>query len=758
MLISKFARKSRLNQAARTSLALGTLLSSGCGLINKVAPGPGPHDTRTSYHDTVGMQISYPDVRDCANEVTAAARTSVSPLVAEDPSKIPTFDLTLADAVQMAMRQSPVVRELGGTLVTQPGFSQTIYDPSLAHANPQQGVEAALAAFDAQFAGQLFWNKQDQPNNIQTGGLGGIFTPQVFQGTTATYQTELSKRTAQGARFALRHVTLYDRNNRPFRAFPSDFTGWVEAEWRQPLMRGAGTEYNRIAGPSGIIGQYNGVLIARVNEEVALAEFEAAVIRLVNDVEQAYWELSANYRVLEASLRGRESALQTFQYQEVRLKVGAGRSDEEAQAQSQYFQFQAQVENALSGQQGLYASEQRLRYLLGMPPADGRLIKPITEPNDIRVVFDWESALTQALQRRVEIRRQRFNLKRREMELIAARLNRRPQLDFLGNYRWRGLGDNLIGGSGGELDNLFSEISGGQYQEWQAGMELTFPVGLRAASNAVAHARLLINREQAVLNETELRISHSLSDAVRRIGLTHSLLETNYNGFLADLRQVDVLRRRYRDGTDNINFFLQAQRQVVTSEIQFYRSLSDYNLAIRDLHREKGSLLAYSGVTLAEGPWASGAYRDAYEMGRFLNTRPNPEAVSVPNPVSSGPFDPSQPQSTIGGAMAVPDGIILQPETVQPETVQPEVIAPGKLDSVLKPSNQPRSLQVPLGAMSATQAQVSQASAAKVLDPMHALPTGETISAAPFEWTPAAVFQPIHVSTPGEMRRAAGNQ
>lgn len=740
MLIDKLARKSRLNRAARASLALGTLFSSGCGLINRVAPGPGPHDTRTSYHDTVGMQISYPDVRDCANEVAAVARTSASPLVAEDPANLPTFDLTLAEAVQLAVRQSPVVRELGGTLVTQPVFSQTIFDPSLAHANPQQGVEAALAAFDTQFSGQLFWNKQDRPSNVR--GIGAQFTPLVFQGTTATYQTELSKRTAQGAQFSLRHVTLYDRNNSPIRQFPSDFTGWVEAEWRQPLLRGAGTEFNRIAGPSGIIGQYNGVLIARVNEEVALAEFEAAVIRLVNDVEQAYWELSANYRVLEASLRGREAALQTFQYQEVRLKVGAGRSDEEAQAQSQFYQFQAQVEQALSGEQGLYASEQRLRYLLGMPPADGRLIKPVTEPNDIRVVFDWESALTQALQRRVEIRRQRFNLKRREMELIAARLNRRPQLDFLGNYRWRGLGDNLIGGSGGELDNLFGEISGGQYQEWQAGMELTFPVGLRAASNAVAHARLAISREQALLGETELRISHTLSDAVRRIGLTHSLLETNYNGFLADLRQVDVLRRRYRDGTDNINFLLQAQRQVVTSEIQFYRSLSDYNLAIRDLHREKGSLLAYSGVALAEGPWASGAYRDAYETGRFLNTRPNPEAVSVPNPVSSGPFDPSQPQSTMGGGMVVPNATVIEPELVQPQIEQPEMLQ-SPLELVPAPNSQ---------------TQTSTLQPPKMFDPMHAVPAGEAIAAEPFQWTPTAVFSPIHVSTPGEMRQATATQ
>jgi len=629
---------------------------------------PSPHDTRHSYHESVGLTIQYPDVEKCLTEVTEAAREALPPLIDEDPSSLPALELTLPEAVQLAVRQSPVIRELGGSIIAAPGFigfSSTIYDPALAHANPLGGVEAALSAFDAQYSTAMFWNKLDRPNNIT--GFVEQFTPFVFQGTTGTYQSELSKRTAQGGRFALRHVTLYERNNSPAREFPSDFTGWVEAEWRQPLMRGAGTQFNRIVGTSQIPGQYNGVLIARVNEDVALADFEAAVIRLVNDVEQAYWELSAAYRVLEATLRGRESALQTFQYQEVRLRVGAGRSDEEAQAQSQFYQFQAQVESALSGPLGLYSREQRLRYLLGFPAADGRLIKPTTEPSDARVVFDWESSLSQALQRRVEVRRQQFALKRRELELYAAQLNRRPQLDFLGNYRVRGLGDNLIGGRGGApLDNLTSEIIGGNYQEWQAGMELTLPVGLRAASNAVTHARLSLQRERALLNETQLRISHDLAESVRQIGLTHSLLETNYNGLKADLRQVDVLRRRYRDGTDNINFLLQAQRQVVISEVEFYRSLSNYNLAIRDLHREKGSLLAYNGVSLAEGPWAPQAYQDAYEKGRFLEVREHPESVLQPQPVTIGPFDPSEPQNS-------------QPAWV-PETGEWSAPAPG-LDS-----------------------------------------------------------------------------
>lgn len=599
------------------------------------------------------MQITYPEVAECANEVTQAAQAVVPPLVDEDPSKLPVYELTLAEAVQMAVRQSPVIRDLGGTVVTAPAAVTTVYEPSLAHTNPGLGVEAALAAYDAQYSGQLFWNKLDQPNNVISDPNAQFFAPSVYQGTTANYRNEIFKRTAQGGRFALRQATIYDRNNRPSRVFASDFNGWVEAEWRQPLMRGAGTQFNRIVGTPILPGQYNGVLIARVNEDVALADFEASVIRLVNDVEQAYWDLSAAYRVLEASIRGRESALQTFQYQEVRLKVGAGRSDEEAQAQSQFYQFQATVERALSGDGGLYALEQRLRYLLGLPAADGRLIKPVTPPSDTRVVFDWESALSQALQRRVEIRRQRFNLKRRELELYAAQMNRRPQLDFLGNYRVRGLGDHLFGTNDAPLNNLMSEFYSLNYQEWQAGMEMTFPIGLRAASNAVAHARLNLNRERALLSETELRISHNLADAVRRIGLAHSLLETNYNGLNADIRQVDVLRRRYRDGTDNINFLLQAQRQVTTSEVDFYRSLSAYNLAIRDLHREKGSLLAYNGVTLAEGPWVTDAYNDAYEIGRFLETRDDPSGVYRPEPLSSGPFDPATPQNTQGAGLPV---------------------------------------------------------------------------------------------------------
>ncbi len=638
---------------------------AGCGLIHRIPPGP--HDTRTSYHDDYAMRIEYPEVAECQTAVTTSAQSAIQPMALEDPSQLPTFEMTLDEAIRIAVQQSPRAGNRVGTVISQPGFSQTIYDPALAHSSPQFGVEAALAAFDAQYRQNLFWQKADQPSNVLAAGPIAFFTRDAFQATQSTFSNELSKRTAQGGQFALRNIVNYDRNNRPGRGLPSEFNGWVEVEWRQPLMRGAGTQFNRIAGPNSVIGQYNGVLIARLSEDVALADFEAAMIQVVADVEQAYWDLSIGYRILEANLKGRESALQTFQYQQVRLEVGTGRRDEEAQARSQYYQFQSQVESSLAGEQGLYTREQRLRYLIGLPATDGRLIRPTTSPADVKVVFDWDSALGQALSRRVEVRRQRFNVKRRELELYASRMNRRPQLDFLGQYRYRGLGDHLIGsesGSGNLSDNLVGSIAQGDYQEWYAGMELSFPVGLRAASNAVAHARLNLNRERTLLDETELRVSHDLSSASRQITLTHQLLETNYNRYVADLNQVDVLRRRYRDGTDNINFLLQAQRQVVTSETAFYQSLANYQFAIRDFHREKGSLLAYNQVQLAEGPWASKAYQDAYEVGRFLTPRAQGAQVSTPAPITRMPFDPAEVQGTsmtgipMDSSTPLPNGVI----------------------------------------------------------------------------------------------------
>lgn len=595
-------------------------------------------NSNVSYFQDYVTRIEYPDV---AAPLDPQLVDAPLPLAIENPSELPTYDLTLQDAIQQALQTSEVLRNLGGSVVNAPQGQSTQLDPALSDVNPLGGVEAALAAFDAQVSSQLYWQKNDRPNNntfIQ-------FVPSAFRQTSGTYVNELSKRTATGASYALRTNVVYDRNNNPTRFFPSDFTGFIEAEWRQPLMRGAGTTFNRIAGPNGQIGQYNGVLIARINTDISIADFETGVVRLINDVEGAYWELYFAYRALDAIADGRESSLKTWQRVNELRKVGrkGGEPDAEGQARSNFYIFTAQLNDGLSGPNGLYAAEQRLRYIMGLPPSDGRLIKPSDEPLQAEVAFDWQSAMSDALTQRVEVRRQEWTVKRRELELIAARLNRRPRLDALTQYRWRGLGDHLIDerDPNNEFNSFTQSLLEGNYQEWQAGLEWQYNIGLRQASAAVRHAQLNLAREMALLKEQQLRISHDLSNASRQISRSYLQMQTNYNRIEADNQAVEALRQRYEGGLTDIVFLLQAQQRLATSTSDFYRSLVDYNLALRDFHREKGSLLSYNQVNLSEDALDGSAVRAAYDRGRYFTPRDNPEEVVVGGRVSNGAFDPS---------------------------------------------------------------------------------------------------------------------
>jgi hypothetical protein len=109
----------------------------------------------------------------------------------------------------------------------------------------------------------------------------------------------------------------------------------------------------------------------------------------------------------------------------------------------------------------------------------------------------------------------------------------------------------------------------------------------------------------------------------------------------ANEEKTQALLDQYANGRININILLLAQQDLVASQTDFYRSLIDYNLAVRNFHREKGSLLAYNQISLAESGWSGGAYNDAYERGQWLQPRKQPEKTSQLQPISSGAFDPS---------------------------------------------------------------------------------------------------------------------
>lgn len=622
-------------------ISAAALLASGCN-PNRPFRFRDSWQSAPSHYQTVATQIEYPSVDSVLKPEVVQ---SPEPFRLENPADIPSRELMLNEAINVALTNGDILRSLNASVVQAAAATNTKFNPTIAETNPSSSVEAALSAYDAQVAARLFWRHDSRPNNVNPNNpIIQQFQRLSFQQEAADLSYEITKRTTTGASFAARHVIGYTLPNTPNLFYPSSYTGYFEAEFRQPLLRGAGVQYNRIAGPGSPNGVYNGVLIARINTDISLADFEAGVISYINDVETAYWELYFTYHNLESLVAGRNSALLTWQRVKELERVGArgGDAAAEAQARSQYYSFEVQVKESLTGSNGLYAVEQRLRYLLGMAPNDGTLLKPTSDPMEGAIVYDWNGAMSDALCYRVEIRRQKWTVKRRELEMIAARLNRRPTLDLLTQYRWRGFGDKLIDNYGPiSSTSLYQDIFSGKYQEWNAGLEWGYPVGLRQAGVAVSNARFNLARERAILEEVELRISHDLSNAARSVARAFALMDANYNRQQSDRAQVTALQARYEGGLDNINFLLQAQQQLASSQSAYFRSLVDYQLALRDFNREKGALLQYNQIGMSEGPWAAEAYQDAEQRGRYFAPRENGSNVTAPGSLSNGGFDPA---------------------------------------------------------------------------------------------------------------------
>ena len=509
--------------------------------------------------------------------------------------------MTLDECVATALANSEVMQKLGGVVVSSPDAATTLYDPALAESGVF-GVEAALSDFDAQFSGGFVYNRSERRfNNLFFGGGAAALVTNI-----SNFNLGLSKQTAAGTTFSVSSVTDYNRSTSPANTFGSAYDIVNLMQVRQPLARGRGTLVNRIAGPNAVFGNYNGVLIGRIRTDISLADFEIAVRNLVSDVETNYWELYFAYRDLDTKIEARDSARKTWENRQLRYENEVGRPDDEALARQQYFTFKSQAQDAFAGtattgQLGVLGAERNLRRLMGIVGSDGSLIRPATEPTVAPVVYDWAEAQQQTLDRRVELRRQKWTLRRRELELIAAKALNRWQFDLVGNYGFRGFGDNLFGSrdrvDGSAVDSLFS----GDLDDWQLGLELSGAIGNREGHVAIRNAELNVSRERSLLEEQQRQLLLDLNGAYTEVDRALAAVKVAVNNRIAAEEEIEPKRKRVEEGQDQVFFLLDAEQRLAVSESSVHRAIANYNLALSNYELTTGGMLARFNIHLTEG-------------------------------------------------------------------------------------------------------------------------------------------------------------
>jgi hypothetical protein len=142
-------------------------------------------------------------------------------------------------------------------------------------------------------------------------------------------------------------------------------------------------------------------------------------------------------------------------------------------------------------------------------------------------------------------------------------------------------------------------------------------------------------------------------------------VQTNAQRWQASEEEVEARLAEFKNGRSQVNTVLQSQLRRAEAQIAYYRALGEYNKSINYVDYLRGTMLANSNITLAEGPWNKKAYWDALERARERSAGKELQyGVTRPGVVRTGPVRDADAAVEIIGSGAwgdslPPDAVIM---------------------------------------------------------------------------------------------------
>ncbi|MEL7335214.1 MAG: TolC family protein, partial [Planctomycetota bacterium] len=501
-------------------------------------------------------------------------------------------EITLDESLVHALQTGSLLREIGGRILQSPDSVASAVDPEISRYDPFFGAAAALAEFDDQLSMSSNIQNNDRVfNNLVLGGNAQQLTQDL-----AELRAGWSRRNRLGGTIQFDLLSGYDANNRSNNLFPSIYEKQATLTLRQPLLRGAGLTFNEIAGPNARPGFNfsNGIRIARINEQISKQEFATRLDQFIEEIEDAYWRLYQAQVEYDAAAKARDLAYQVWQTTRSRMQSGleGGEADREAAAAARFYQLEQRALRAIGDSRdagaatdGVLAAEQALRYLIGWSPDDPMQLRSVDQVSQATRTFDVDAMIDCCTSSHPAVQRQQSVLKKRQMELVAAKNFLLPQLDGTVAYRVRGFGDDLWGSRSQPFDSANAELHRFDYQEWEFGLSYSQSPQRRQAAAAVRHARLRLQREHAVMHTLTQELQRRVRNSVHSIQSNAAALRAAKNAAVATENRLQASRAQFDAGRIDLERLLDALQANVDAQSDVARVRVAHAKALSTLQR-----------------------------------------------------------------------------------------------------------------------------------------------------------------------------
>lgn len=429
-------------------------------------------------------------------------------------------------------------------------------------------VVEAESVFDAIFFTNITKNNVDRPSGSQLTATDLDFF---------TLSTGIRKLLPTGTQVSARYALNRTKTTLSFQQINPEYTTNLIAEFRQPLMRGFGLDYNRSL-----------IMITQNDRRVSNWAFQRDVRDTLRNVEEFYWRLMQARRDLVISARVLADFEQILEYLDARRDfdvIPVQLNATQANLEQSRTEFVRRVANVYDAEDRLIAAMNSEDINL----ADGIEIIPTDFPQLNRIVIDRIAEVQTAIENRREIKEQQLRIANAKLNVLRAKNDELPQLDV--SFR------TTSAGLAGNSDSAFDQATTTNFIEYFVGVDFEIPIGNRGPRAALMRSNLQHAQQIAAMKQTLEEVILDVNLAVRMLNTTFDQIGPSYESADAREREVEsIVARAERKDLNTLNSELSARQSLANSRSAMLNTMVEYSIAIIDLERAKGTLLNYNNV------------------------------------------------------------------------------------------------------------------------------------------------------------------
>jgi outer membrane protein TolC len=474
--------------------------------------------------------------------------------------------LSLAQAIQFALQNNLDIER--GRFDPQVAHTQTeqaraVYDPSV-------GLTASLSQTKP-----LPQNKTLE-FDPQTGAVIGATITRPFA-KDVSVAPSFKQQIVTGANYQLRFVNTWNRlspatSGTTTRIENPRYEGRLELTFTQPLLKNFGIEVN-----TAIIRQ------AQNTEEIARQKLLQTILDTVFAVQLGYWELVFRIEDLGVNREALVLAANFLAENKLRAELGTLAPIELVQSETQVKQREGDV---ITAEAAVREAEDVLKQTLNIPESLGTWrirLRPTDTPPFVPIAdTSIQEKVEFALQHRPDVVQAQLTVASQEIARNAARNQRLPQVDLGGIAS--------VSGLGGDLTSTVSDLGNTQGYNWAFSLTFSYPLGNRAANNALQQQNLLLKQALIDQRKVQLTVSREIYQTVRNLETFSKSVEVRRTATVLARTQLEAEQEKFRLGLSTSFNVLQFQNQLTSARSDEIRALSDYNEALGRLDQVTGKL------------------------------------------------------------------------------------------------------------------------------------------------------------------------